>query len=254
MTDSIPPPQAEAPKKKRGGCLKIVGGVIGALILLIIIGVALSDPADEEPATTPASETVPLAEETTPAAEPTEATATPTPKPKSKVYSGSGDRVVKIKKPSGSADEPVIAIISHKGSSNFAVWTLDEDLEQRDLLVNTIGDYKGTVAVDFEEGATTRIQVEADGSWKMTLKSVDAARRFSSKTKGVGDDVVHYTNGAKVANITHKGSSNFAIWYYGMDGRDLLVNEIGNYKGQSPLRDEAYLVITADGPWTISAK
>lgn len=267
MASGQQPPEPSAPQpkpaKKRGGCLKIAGVVVGVLIILAIIGAVLGNSGNKQPPNppvTPAS----VAQQTTPAAQPTASkTTTPTPtptetappaKPKTYAYAGTGNRIIKIKKPSGVANEPVIATISHHGSSNFDVWTLNTRLKQQDLLVNTIGNYSGTVAIDFEDTTTARVQFEADGTWKMTIKPVTSAPRFSSTIKGKGDDVVHYMGGPKVANITHKGSGNFAVWYYGADGNDLLVNEIGNYKGQSALTAEAYLVITADGAWTINAK
>ena len=116
--------------------------------------------------------------------------------------------------------------------------------------MNTIGSYKGTVPLDFMEGQQTpRIQVEADGSWKMTVKPLSSVRRFASTVKGKGDDVLYYTAGPKVANIKHTGSENFAVWYYGEDGNELLVNEIGNYQGQSrsPVRPTSSSPRTASG-------
>lgn len=180
----------------------------------------------------------------------------PEPEPTKPVsYKGSGDRIIKIKKPSGEKDEAVIVTISHNGYANFAVWSLDKKLRQDQLLVNTIGDYKGIVPLDFEGGQqTTRLQVEADGSWKMAIKPITSVRRFSSKIKGKGDDVVYFKGGSKIGNIKHSGSGNFAVWYYGSDYTDLLVNEIGNYKGQSPLPGEAVMVVTADGSWSIVAR
>ena len=250
--------------KKRRRWPKVLGITLAVLIILGIIGAIVSPPEDENTAATQSAVDTSVVETTQQSTPTPTATAAATPTPtaepaepvvKPKVYSGSGNRITKIKKPSGSADEPAIATISHNGQSNFAVWTLDKKLKQEALLVNTIGDYKGTVALDFEEGsATSRIQFEADGAWKMTIRPVTDARRFSNKTKGQGDDVVHYTGGPKVATITHSGSSNFAVWFYGDDGMDLLVNDIGKYKGQSPFSGEAIIVITADGTWTITAK
>ena len=55
---------------------------------------------------------------------------------------------------------------------------------------------------------------------------------------------------AAVANITYRGGSNFVVIYYG--GGDLLVNEIGRYKGQVAFTPGPAIVeITASGPWSI---
>lgn len=174
---------------------------------------------------------------------------------KTLTYKGSGDKIVKIAKPSGKQGEAVAVSITNSGGSNFVVWALSKKLEQTELLVNTIGKYKGTVPLDFQgQTVTYRLEIQSSASWKVTIKPLSAVRHFSGKIAGHGDDVVLYTGGSRVANIRHKGKSNFAIWAYNKYGADLLVNEIGNYKGQKVLEDDAYLTITADGTWSIVAK
>jgi len=223
----------QPPRQKSGGCLKIVAIVVGTFVVLIIIGAVIgavdhgtSTTADTSADNEAAPITTGSTDQTTPEPAPSPKAIKPT------RYHGSGSRIVRIRKPNGEPDEPVTVTLTHHGQSNFAVWTLNKKLKQTDLLVNTIGDYKGTVPVDFEDGSQTpRIQVQADGPWTMTIRPVTSARHFSRRIKGKGDDVVIYTGGPKVANISHTGSSNFAVWFYGEDGRDLLVNEIGNYKG-----------------------
>ena len=145
MDPSQQPPQPPVPSepqtprpKKRGGCLKIAGIVVAALIVLGVIGALTSGPEDKQ-STPTSSNSVPAAEETQ-ASQPdeTEPAATPTPDQpaelvvKPKEYAGTGNRIVKISKPSGEADEPVIATITHNGSSNFAVWTLNKKLDSSD--------------------------------------------------------------------------------------------------------------------------
>jgi hypothetical protein len=137
------------------------------------------------------------------------------------------------------------------------VWTLDANLKEDDLLVNTIGNYQGTVPMDFESGKTTRrLQIEAaGGSWKVTLKPITRARSFNSSTEGRGDDVLLYRGSRGVANITYKGQDNFAVIFYA-DSSDLLVNEIGNYKGQVVFEDGPALieVTGGSGSWTIRVR
>ena len=56
-----------------------------------------------------------------------------------------------------------------------------------------------------------------------------------------------------VANFTHNGSSNFVVMAYVDDGEELLVNEIGSYRGSRPLVSSGpvMLDIDADGAWTV---
>jgi len=260
-----PPPAASRPGWIRRH--PVVTGILAIVALLIIVGIANGSedtstpeptsvavqPADEQELDADESDTEAATEEAEPAEEPE-----PEPEPVAKpvVYTGSGDRIIKIKKPSGDQAEPVMVTITHSGSSNFAVWSLTKSLEQNELLVNTIGGYSGTVAMDLEEGyETRRMQIEADGKWKLTIKPLEKAERFKSSISGKGDDVLWYMDGPRVANIVHKGASNFAIWFYSSETSDLLVNEIGNYKGQSAFTDgPALIVVNADGTWSIKTE
>ncbi len=206
-----------------------------------------------EPATQPPSEA--------PSAPPTEAPTTKAPAPppppavaKPVVYSGVGSKLLKIKK----GEEPAIALITGRGSSNFAVTNLAADGQQYDLLVNTIGSYHGTRLIDVENGQqTAAFKIEATGSrWTITLKPITQARPWngSGTLSGKGDDVIlmpRDTWGSlDSAKITHTGTSNFAVKAYS-DTSDLLVNEIGAYSGEVQVPAGTLLfAIDADGGWT----
>ncbi|MBA2311661.1 MAG: hypothetical protein H0V97_02550, partial [Actinobacteria bacterium] len=154
-------------------------------------------------------------------------------------------------------DAAAIAEISHSGGANFAVWAVDGAGQQTDLLVNTIGNYTGTVLFDESASShTDAFDVEADGTWTITIKPVTEAFEWdgSEVLTGSGDDVAVLDpapSGLKSTTLTHSGSGNFAIWAYG-PSTDLLVNEIGNFSGEVLLAEGTFLFeITADGPWTI---
>jgi len=182
-------------------------------------------------------------------------TATSPADAKTLTYKGSGDKIIKIGKPSGKQTEPVVVKLSYSGSSNFIVYALNKKLKKTDLLVNTIGKYRGTVPLDFQgQTVTYRLQIQAQGSWTVTVKPLSSVRHFTRKVAGRGDDVVLYKGGARVATIKHNGTSNFIVKAYNKDGVELLVNEIGKYKGQSVLSGDSYLTITADGAWSIVTK
>jgi hypothetical protein len=146
------------------------------------------------------------------------------------------------------------ATITHDGKANFAVWSLDTNVQQLDLLVNTIGAYSGTVLFDKRSNQHTEsLQITADGNWTVTLHSIHALRTFSgASTTGHGDDVLAYRGNAGAATITHDGSSNFAVWTYG-DQTNLVVNQIGAYNGTVRWTKGPELVtVTADGNWSIA--
>ncbi len=188
------------------------------------------------------------------AAKPT-LTPTPTvvPVPADLVLTGHGDAVIKASAVDG-ADEPGVATITHDGKSNFAVWSLDANVTQLDLLVNTIGAYNGTVLFGKQSTQHTEsLQITADGNWTVTLHSIRALRTFDATgTTGHGDDVLIYRGNAGAATLTHDGSSNFAVWTYG-DQTNLVVNQIGAYNGTVRwTKGPEIVTVTADGNWSIA--
>lgn len=81
--------------------------------------------------------------------------------------------------------------------------------------------------------------------------------------EGSGDDVVEIDipGDAAIVELTHSGSSNFAVWSLGanFDQIDLLVNEIGDYSGVRPIQflvgeEVSGLEITAGGDWAYTIK
>ncbi len=166
---------------------------------------------------------------------------------------GEGDGIIKL--PAGAAYGIVTAV--HKGSSNFSLSVLDEGNQSTgDLLVNTIGNYKGTTAYGFSSlgNPGVKITVTADGAWSVKVAPVSSAQTLTLPTKGTGDDVLLYDGGAADWNVVHKGKSNFALIQYSSDIMpNLAVNEIGNYKGQVPMSaGPSVIKVSADGAWSFS--
>lgn len=75
--------------------------------------------------------------------------------------SGTGDDVITLR-----GSTPDVATISHTGDSNFAITSYGAS--GRDLLVNEIGSYNGTVIVN---GDTIILEIVADGSWSIDISS-----------------------------------------------------------------------------------
>ncbi|MBB5632200.1 hypothetical protein BKA04_000423 [Cryobacterium mesophilum] len=245
--------------RKAGRGKAVTGLVLGTLAFFIAIAVSAALVGAVSTTRVPVAdgnEEVPVASSPSaePSSTPTEEAPAPVTVPADKTYQGSGDSVVSIELPDG-PDSASAATISHVGSSNFAVWALDSNMEQLDLLVNEIGNYKGTVLLNLSGNTPTSLEITADGPWTVTLHSILSLREFTGATaKGVGDDVLVYRGKAGVASITHDGSSNFAVWNYG-DRSDLVVNEIGQYSGDVRWSSGPSVVaITADGNWSITVK
>jgi hypothetical protein len=182
-------------------------------------------------------------------------TATPTEVPQPITYTGTGDSVIDIETTWGS--DSSIVEITHKGGGNFAVWNVDENNEHIDLLVNTIGNYTGRVAIDLmaNQNPTRRLEINAGGSWTIVLYplSLDYIRIcvVPGPCTGTGDDLVALDGDPDTMQVEYPGGGNFAIWSFATE-RDLLVNEIGPYSGKVLLTNGTFmLVVHAEGPWTL---
>jgi hypothetical protein len=229
--------------------------IIGAawLVLVVLIGTlgGSTETADTAAQTESTVEVVddvieevaPVAPAPEPEPEP-ESEPEPEPTQPAQEFSGRGDKILQFD--SG----PFVATITHRGGSNFAVWAMNSQLEDVDLLVNQIGSYKGQVLGSSDTYGGLRIT--ADGRWTVSVVPVNQAPTDSGAVKGTGDAVFFWTGSDRtVARFTHDGTSNFAVWLYTPNGRDLLVNDIGAYSGEQVIEDGLF-EITADGAWTIT--
>ncbi len=227
-------------------------GVIGLAVAVIAITYLSDSSGGPQPGTGLSDATpTPFVDRSTPTPEATPVSFTAI------KLSGSGNKVPKFTIPE---DAAAIATITNKGSANFVVTSLAADGSANALLVNVIGSYSGTVLFDTSLGEhSVALQVESNGSWTITIKPLGSARTWdpSAALAGKGDDVVVVSpaiTGLATATITYKGSANFVVTAYSSSGgTDLLVNEIGNYSGESAIPDGTFLLqVEADGNWTVT--
>ena len=135
-------------------------------------------------------------------------------------------------------EEVYYATVTHQGSGNLALWSVDENGQDLDLMVNGIGNYEGQVAVKFSEDPAA-IRVEADGEWAIDLVHITEAPRWDgdSAYEATGDSIVivdGVADGLTPVTLTHAGESNFAIWAWGESYPDLIVNDIGLLRRHHP--------------------
>ena len=233
-----------------------------AAVLVVLVVVGGQKPATEtatQPTTTTALPAT-AAPTSRPTVQPTatpEPTPIPTPEPTPEpfqpiILDGTGNKIVRIAIPD---DLAVIATATYSGSGNFVIWSIAADGSNNDLLVNTIGKYKGTVFFDFDEHSVA-LKVEAEGGWAITVDSWLRAPTWdpTASLKSTGDGVFLVdppSSGFVTLDLAHRGESNFVVWAYAVSGMDLLANEIGNFTGQTLLPEGTFLlVVTADGAWT----
>ncbi|MFN8169595.1 MAG: hypothetical protein U0S36_12515 [Candidatus Nanopelagicales bacterium] len=228
--------------------------VAGALMLA-----ACGSPTSSEPGalvSSSSNSSAPTAEESSAAATPESSptASPPAPAPKPVTYSGKGTKVLKIKKPE---DGPVLITTVLSGpDDNGTVYSLDADLEENDLLVNTIGDYRGTSVLDLEDSdSTTRLKIDYSGKWVITLRPLNSAPEITKSYAGKKDAVlVSRSDSPKILTFVSKsGDSNVTVYWYNADGEDLLVNDIGKFKGESPVgAGPGFFVVSSDGAWTMT--
>jgi hypothetical protein len=240
--------QPSAVKRRRTGLIA-GGGCLGLFVILAACGAVLGAVNKTTTTTSGTAHATVTATHLTPSPS---ATVIPL---KPQVFSGHGDKIVRIKHGS----EPWLAILTHKGSANFIVDSLGTDGREIDSLVNEIGRYSGTVLLSSDDEVAA-IKIQADGRWTLRLAPPANARVWHGTTAtGHGDEVIHLatpSTGLTTARLTHRGRANFIVDAYseGSDGGnvDSLVNEIGHYSGEVQLPDGTFLIaIHADGAWTM---
>lgn len=170
------------------------------------------------------------------------------------VYSGTGDDVVQITPPEG---KYVFRITGNQEGRHFSVKAYDSFAEYIDLLVNTTSQYSG-VTYDPTQ-STAMLEISATGDWTIELVSIYTMDALISgnSISGEGDAVLQVFAPVLTADIQgNDAAAHFSVKSYDMDGwyLDLLVNTTDPYSGTVMMGlDVSTLVISAEGPWTITA-
>lgn len=225
-----------------------------------------ADAQQETPEENPdeASEQANVATQTStdePTPEPT-ATATPNPTPasdgESYEFSGSGQTATDR----FSAQGGLLTIdLSHRGSRNFIVYLVDAETGDEELLVNTIGDFDGTVATNVPSGDYL-IDVQADGSWEAGIEQprYSQVEVSSLPADASGEDFAvlgpYQFEGVTQFTIDAQTDSNVIVYLLDHRGNQvqLLVNEIGPHEGSTTIRQQGVglIYVEAEDSWTVT--
>ena len=248
-----PPPPGRSRSTFPGWAIALI--VAGSLVMLVcfggltafLIGGIVDDPGT--PLRSIGSRGGPAAPEVSASPVPLEPAGPP---PADKTYTGRGNKTIDI-----DLDDQWlhIARITHVGSSNFMVETLDERGRYVDGIVNKIGDYDGVRLLDLRARETPKsLKIRADGRWTVTVQVADKAPKWTGRASG-GDDAILAVDPEQAASrvrFTHRGRDNCALIVFGAHSSDLLVNEIGRYSGEMPLAEgSVFIDISASGSWTL---
>jgi len=172
-------------------------------------------------------------------------------------FFGSGDFTIQLK-PVIPKRNVRIAEITHAGSGNFSIWALDENQEQQELLVSKIGNYSGKVLINpLRRTFTSAFEIVADGPWTVKLKDLKSLEeiRPGSATTGEGDEVFFYTSSPTIVSYSHEGQSNFNLWSHDLKNYRVIVEGIGTYSDEVPLRAGPIMIqVKSEGVWILELK
>jgi hypothetical protein len=222
------------------------------------VAAASSEPEATEPASTDAPVTTEATTTTLPPTTTTTTTTLPPPPPAPIVLEGNGNQVIPIGQP---LTEAQVVVASNDGNSNFIVSSLNEGLEEIDLIVNEIGPITSRNLMNVTESeAATHFEVTAEGNWRLEIhqlsdavdtgvvKSWDGAATFT----GSGNDVLVYTGNPGILQYSNSGDSNFIVYAYS-DSSDILINDIGPVEGSSRITAGPLLLdVQAAGDWALT--
>lgn len=218
-------------------------------------GAGAAAPAATEPPAGPTSTPEPTAT-SAPTATP-EPTATPaptaTPVPPIEL-SGTGQFVTD---PLALPSAVNLVTLTHQGRRNFIVkMYATGDTGGEELLVNTIGDYRGIRPV-FAPAAF--FEIDADGPWTLRIEAIGAAQDVALGAVEVGDWAsgvfMPERSGPTRVAVKHDGQRNFVVRLHCASGTELVQNEIGPVDGSTVVRfgeGPCLWEVQADGVWMVA--
>lgn len=146
-----------------------------------------------------------------------------------------------------------IAQFTHTGQSNFIVHVYQSG--GSDLLINTIGSYRGSRPLSGSEPVT--LDIDADGAWSVEVHPVGFTE--SADFAGQGDAVSELFDPppAGAWDIQHNGQGNFIVLFHCAGGWDLVQNEIGSVNGSRVIefdKGPCLWEVQADGGWSLKQR
>lgn len=222
-----------------------------ALVLLAVLALAGCSGAPVEAAAPPPTTPTTTVRSTTPP--PTTQAAVP-----AQTFEGIGAQVVQL-------DAPVeLGLLTFECPQCSGTITVESDAEFDNVIVNSFlgGPYSGSRWINPRGTTASRIQVQADDAWTLTVGALDERVEqypAGQPVSGSGDSVFLLDVAPDTAAFTHSGRSNFSVELMtdsNLYQPDLAINEIGAYEGTVLFRvngtDAGLVQVTADGDWTMT--
>ena len=173
---------------------------------------------------------------------------------------GAGNKRVDI--PVGAMDTgmafPCLMEVSYRGTGNFALRLYNESDDKHHALVERSGPYHGFVTnlrdiyITF---MSRKLDVTADGEWSITFSPLKVVEPLESGKTYEGDWVTYFDEqSVRKLRMVHDGEGTFGVSAGGMEGDSQVLAEVeGPYDETVAWKDpHTFLVVTSDGPWSIS--
>ncbi len=248
----VPPPGEVKEKGHKGR--NVVLGIVGLIVLIVIINM-VSGGNKSTSTSTPAAPATPAGGAAAAPAKPV------APAPIAPIQlSGTGQQATS---PFTVTSGLAIITAACNCSGNFSIELLDSTGQTKDVAVNVIGSYSGSVGEGLDAGAYS-LKISADAPWTVTItqpRGVAGASLPHTYT-GKGQQTVGPFSAGNAARLqaqnTSAGGSNFSVEVLGNDGHteDVSFNEIGSFSGSTVSNGLSggpfYLKVNSDGSWTIS--
>jgi len=146
-----------------------------------------------------------------------------------------------------------IAQFTHTGQRNFIVQVYQDG--GSDLLINTIGPYRGSRPLS--GSAPITLDIDADGAWTVEVRPLGFTE--TANFAGQGDAVSALFDPPPTGpwDIQHNGQRNFIVQLHCAGGSDLVQNEIGQVNGSRVVRfaeGPCLWEVQADGAWSLKQR
>jgi hypothetical protein len=167
---------------------------------------------------------------------------------------GSGDATVALP---ASVGQPALLHARYRGSSTFVVRALDANGDDVSVLVNSLGNYEGTVPVGFVNATglvTTQLHVSTTGPWHLDLAPPSLAPTLAPPgVSGTGDAVLAYQGAGVTAHVEIVERAPFEIETFSRGAVTILAHRKGPFSGDVALpAGPAFVSVTTPGKWSMS--
>ncbi len=177
---------------------------------------------------------------------------TPAP-PEPVTLSGVGETMTE---PLDLPDEVCRVVATHTGSGTFVLTAQSNRRSYHHLLVNRFGDYYGSTLL---QGLVPyALDIQADGSWSITIEALPITHRPMPVLSGSGDMVsdrfMPLTIGSMLYRFTYTGRSDFVVKFHNTQQSMLVQNTIGPVHQQVPIVFPPTLCwweVKTEGTWRI---